>query len=299
MIFPSVTHLKLSFCEAIPASTKKLRKHILGQLQIMEAIFRDAHNSQLTSLSISEIFTLPDYFLESLSMAKIFASLISLDLHFVFFDDEHDIADYLSYSRFPGGGVYRPSDFPRRTSTNTWRLTHLKLESVLEVAYFEPLAFSQLHCPNLKSLVVEKMTFRSPTVPLPVDAAGSLENFIIRHSSLQRLVLINCTICYLRGGGQRHWSTIYDRIACELTQLIELSMEFGPLEPDWYGDEDEGPEAWLEDGQEVRNLTLGYCKPELGNSERILREYNYDPQAVERDGAALRRLLAIVEERSG
>ena len=237
-------------------------------------------------------------------MAKVFASLISLDLRFVFEDDEHDIADYPSYSNsvpFPGGGVYHPSDFPRRTSTDTWKLTHLKLGSALEVAYFEPLAFSQLHCPNLKSLVIEKMTFRSPTAPAPVDAAGSLENFIIRHPSLQRLALKNCTICYRRGGGQRHWSTIYDEIARKLTQLIEISIEFGPLEPDWYGNEDEGPEAWLEDGQEVQNLTLGYCEPELGGSfnEKILREYIYDPQAVERDGAALRRLRAIVEERSG
>jgi hypothetical protein len=93
---------------------------------------------------------------------------------------------------------------------------------------------------------------------------------------------------------------IYEGIAQELTHLVELSIEFGALEPDWYGNEDQGPEAWLEEGQEVKDLTLGYCEPnyvELDYSKRFRREYTHDPQAVARDEAALRRLHAIVDQR--
>ncbi|KIM84459.1 hypothetical protein PILCRDRAFT_818023 [Piloderma croceum F 1598] len=302
--FPSLCRLDISFDEAIAAYTFKLRRHILGQLQIIETVLCGARDSLLTSLSINQIFTLPDYFLSSRSMADIFASLTSLEVSFVFFNDEHDIADHpyhLDPVRLPGGGLYHPKDFPSHLGISQWGLTRLKLASELEVAYFEPLDFSALHFPNLTSLVIEKMTFRSPSVDLPVDAAGSLENFIVRHSTLQRLVLKNCLICYLRGGGRRYWSTVYDRVAQGLTRLVELSIEFGPLEPNWYEEEDEGPESWLEEGQEVKDLSLGYAMPDdvvSTYNKRFLRGYIHTPEVVERDIAALCRLYAAVEERS-
>jgi hypothetical protein len=56
----------------------------------------------------------------------------------------------------------------------------------------------------------------------------------------------------------------------------------GPLEPNWY-EEDEGPESWLEEGQEVKGLSLGYGTSDdvvSTHNKRFLREYIYMPEAA-------------------
>ena len=291
--FPSLGRLDITFREDIGASTSasKLQKQVHGQLQIIDAILRDIHSSNLTSLSLNNTLALPDDFLRSHSMEGLFASLASLDVSFAFYNGAHYIADYRMLLSPVRSDIapYQSSDLPGPLSIFLWRLTHLKLGSTMETSCLATLDFTQLRCPNLESLAIENMTFRR------MDVAGSLENFILSHSALRKLALKDCMISFTGEWGPRYWSTMYDAIAKELTHLVEVYIEFGPIK---FDRDAGGPEAWLEEGQEVQGLTSGYCEADTrGMEHRFFREYLYNPGVVAMDDAALRRLHAIVDER--
>jgi hypothetical protein len=127
------------------------------------------------------------------------------------------------------GCLYHPSDSTPCLSISPWRLTHLKVTTEAEVAFFEPLDFSQLHCSNLTSLVIKQVTFHSPPVPLQVlrwsKPAGKFHPSSLHFGETcpQELHSLLCA----------RWGSsvlIHDIrwIARRLAYLVELSIEFEP-----------------------------------------------------------------------
>lgn len=294
--FSSLTHIKISFHETL-GSCLPHNNLILGEAMLTNYMISNPqhHSSQMTSLALSGILAFPGFLIRSDSAADALASLTHLDIHFNYIDDERMISKFRSLAnarRLASIDIYFPSSIKPRVNPPPWKLTHLTLTAAAELVYFQPIDFGALQLPNLTVLVVENMTLRTS----PTD---SLEDFIVRHTTVRKLVLRDCMLVHTR----RYWSEVYDRISSALARLVDLSVGFGPPHREWVNGARVGP-SWfgLDEVTPIKEgFTLGYCymgSLDARDDFKFVRDFVFDPAAVVRDGAALKRLQAKVEERA-
>jgi len=124
-----------------------------------------------------------------------------------------------------------------------------------------PLDYSTLKFPHLSSLTLRGISFR--------DLPDEQEAFILRHAdTLRSLTLVDCLTLRLER------FPIWERLASELTQLVDISVQStdSPVYS-MYG---------FDDGERIQSV------------EDDLQE---DPETAEKDKRAFERFLQIVDDR--
>jgi hypothetical protein len=228
-------------------------------LNTLEAIVRGAHLTNLTSLAIINLIALPPDFQRSESFAHSLSKLTKLEIVFcAAIPGSYGSAEMSYHSLFP------KEDGLRRYCGNSdvpWAIKTLTLENEDEQSNLVPLDFSTLEFTHLSSLTLQGLSFRLYNVQLM---------FILRHAAtLRTLALVDCTTL------TDEWSVIWERLANELTQLVDLSVQY-------YMD------------TETNYSVYGM---EMGDTITSVELMEDEPETVEEDRRAFEGFVQIVDDR--
>jgi hypothetical protein len=274
--FPSLKAIRLTYSDEIPTEDDFplfSSDYVYKQLHTLEAIVREAHLTNLTTLAIINLIALPPDFQRSGSFAYSLSKLTKLEVLFsAAIPGSHDSAAMSYHALFP------KEDGQKRYCGNSevpWTITDLTLASEEEQCNLVPLDTSTLQFPNLSSLTLRKISFRPmeglPGVPQTVANRYIDEMvFILRHAAtLRTLVLVDCMTL------TDNWSVIWKRFANELTQLVNLSVQYTT-------------------GTETNYSVYGMDHGDLISDVEFMEE---EPETVEQDREAFERFVQIVDER--
>ena len=105
-------------------------------------------------------------------------------------------------------------------------LESLTMNSNLRIA--PPIEFNLFAYPYLTALSLRNIVWRdAPESTTGRMALPGVENFVVRHGkTLKQLELRSCVIGTLRGTPRRSWATVWTRLTNELTELVDLVVEF-------------------------------------------------------------------------
>jgi hypothetical protein len=228
-------------------------------LNTLEAIVRDAHLTNLTSLTIIDLIALPPDFQRSEWFAHSLSKLTTLEIAFcAAIPGSYASPEMSYYSLFPN------EDGLRRCCGNSevpWAITTLTLGNEDEQSNLVPLDFSTPEFPHLLSLTLQGLSFRLSNVQLM---------FILRHAAtLQTLVLVDCMTL------ADEWSVIWECFANELTQLVDLTVQ---------------------NCMDTETNYFVYGK-EMGAMIGSIELMEPEPEIVENDRRAFERFVQIVDDR--
>ena len=271
--FPSLKAIRLTYSDEIPTEDDFplfSSDYVYKQLYTLEAIVREAHLTSLTTLAIINLIALPADFQRSGSFSYSLSKLTKLEVLFsAAIPGSHDSAA-MSYN-----ALFPKEDGQKRYCGNSevpWSITDLTLASEEEQSNLVPLDMSTLQFPNLSSLTLRGVSFRLME-GLPLIVADQYIDemvFILRHAAtLRTLVLVDCMTL------TDNWSVIWERFANELTQLVNLSVQYTM-------------------GTETNYSVYGIEHGDRISEVEFMEE---EPETVEQDREAFERLVQIVDER--
>ncbi|KAH9029518.1 hypothetical protein EDB85DRAFT_1523512 [Lactarius pseudohatsudake] len=245
----------------------KLSPYQLLQLHVLEGL---AYNPNplpaLRSLQIDDWFAYPDECYAAAPFQRMVASL--RELRFLVQDTDYtsDLDHFLAedfWADVIGPRVLLPAA----------NLESLSMSCNIEPGSLIRLNLSSITFPRLTSLSLSNFAWDDvrcdPEVVVP-----QAENFIVRHGkTLQKLELHNCIICIplYRPTPVRSWAAVWNRFADELSELVDLVVEYNS-------------------NQQYVNFL-----PRFGFDD----ELPFLLRGREQDSPALEALVTIVKERKG
>ena len=220
----------------------------------------------LQSLHINAWFAFYDYMYSKAPFERIVAPLRDLrfnvqDTDYKSDDDDATAHDFWTY--VIGPRVLQPAV----------NLTSLAMGSSVEFGSLIRLDLGSITFPCLTSLSLSNFAWDDTRLE-PQEATLEAEDFVVRHGkTVKKLKLLSCTISipYNRSTPVRSWTVVLNRFADELTELVDLDVEY--------------------------NFNLRYVQylPEYGFSSRS----TFAIPGTEQDIPALQALGAMVIRRNG
>ncbi|KAF7984612.1 hypothetical protein HWV62_12819 [Athelia sp. TMB] len=259
---------------------------VVGELMLVNATLHTTPPARLRALKLSGLTLFPHFAVWSEATAATLQALMSLELNFGLQTDP-EIMDRMQVwdGAFAGPSSIVPLLQPWRRS-GQWSLTHMILSASKECPAYH--AFQSMHntmFPNLVSLRIKHMVFRFPDPPTLPTEPGTLEEFIMRHTTLQALALDDCmlqTDSDANPRPYRSWAALCSQFSRALPHLVALSIyrhDFYPRPHDFI----------------CRRFPLGYASA-LGDV--FDRSVFCDPAAAGRDVEALQVLEQEVRSRA-
>ncbi|KAI9447550.1 hypothetical protein H4582DRAFT_8890 [Lactarius indigo] len=242
------------------------RYHLL-QWDVLEGLAYNPHPlPALQSLQIDNLFAHPNDLYAAAPFQRIIASL--RDLRFLVKDTDY----WIDMDRSPAEDFW--SDVIRRCVLRpAVNLVSLSMGCDIAFGSLIRLDLSSVTFPHLTSLSLSNFVWGDIRLD-PQAVVPEAEDFIVRHAkTLKKLELQRCMMCvpYDRSTPVRSWAAVWNRFTQELTELVDLVVEYN------------------------RRRRYAYFQPECGfSSDRV-----YLLRGTEEDTPALEELFTIVKGRTG
>ncbi|KAH9983062.1 hypothetical protein BJV74DRAFT_54545 [Russula compacta] len=188
-------------------------------LAVPDTLYAETPFAALQSLTIDNWLAVPDTLCAETPFARIVASLRHLRF-LVCVDGSNDILRRERFSTFWKLVVEQKMLVPAR------RLESLDVDCNMRVK--PPLNFNLFTYPRLTALSLGNIIWEDGSAEHGNFLPG-VENFVVRHGKrLRELKLCRCTIeiPMSRDAPFRSWAAIWNRFADELTELVDLVVEF-------------------------------------------------------------------------